>query len=208
MTGRLAEPVKKWKTGLHAAKDISCHTCHGGDPAINGTAMSIASGFNGAPFKPFIHTFCGRCHERPLQDYLSSAHGRSREENGATCVTCHGSHQIDRASLELVNERTCSLCHTFERVLPFKNRLQLSYSRIKTIQDRLTAVKLQGKDIAELEQLFKTSKLHARGLVHLLEAGSSTPRQTSLERELDLIDKKLAEFEVNRQELLLKELLN
>src|SRR6266568_4643820 len=208
MTGRLGEPVHKWKTGIHASKGVSCHTCHGGDPNAPGTAMSITSGFNGAPFKIFINTFCGRCHERTLQDYLTSAHGRTRDDGGATCVSCHGSHQIDRATMDLINEHTCSQCHPLERVQPFKNQLQITHDRIRDIQDRMTAVKIQGKDTSELVQRLKASKAKSRRLAHMPGSEHLTIYQKEFDRELDEIEKKLNYFEAARQERILKELLN
>jgi hypothetical protein len=49
LPGRLGEPVKLWRSSIHAANSISCHNCHGGDPTDMAMAMSPARGFLGIP---------------------------------------------------------------------------------------------------------------------------------------------------------------
>lgn len=206
MNGRLRDPVEKSAIGIHAAKNVSCHTCHGGNPKASGPAMSIASGFTGAPFKPFINAFCGRCHQQPLFDVMSGAHGRSSEEATAHCVTCHGSHQVEPASPELINEQACSRCHPFERVLPLKKHMQLLHSRINAVQERVKAVKRQGRDTSELEQLLTEARNRSRRVPHLLGYDNSV-LQTTVDQQLNSIEKKLNSLETARQEHILKELL-
>jgi hypothetical protein len=44
---RLGEPVKLWRESIHSTNNISCHNCHGGDPADSANAMSPSRGFLG-----------------------------------------------------------------------------------------------------------------------------------------------------------------
>jgi hypothetical protein len=206
MSGRLREPVEKSNLGLHTSKGISCHNCHGGNPKTTGPAMSITAGFNGAPFKPFINTFCGRCHQRPLFDVISSAHGRSQEEATAHCVSCHGSHQIKPASPELINEQTCSRCHSFERVQPFKERLLLLHTRVKAIQVRLKAVKLLGRDTAKPEQLLTEAERNTRRVVHQLGNASTASLAVPVEQQLNALEQHLNILESVQEEQILKKL--
>ena len=118
-----AETIERIVTGFHgdahAAADLSCHDCHGGDPdpalaEDPGAAMDPAHEANpylGAPERPAIPAFCGRCHSDPRfmrryqpdprvdqeREYWTSRHGQALEagdERVATCVDCHGSHGI------------------------------------------------------------------------------------------------------------------
>jgi mono/diheme cytochrome c family protein len=206
MSGRLRDPVDRSIPGLHASRGVSCHTCHGGNPKATGPAMSIAAGFNGAPFQPFINTFCGRCHQRPLFDVMSGAHGRSREEATANCVSCHGSHQVGPASPDLINEQTCSRCHSFERVQPLKERLLLQHGRINSIQVRLKAVKLQGRDTAEPEQLLTEALRQTRRTVHRLGSDYALPQAVTVEQLLNALEQQLNSLEAVREEQILNEL--
>lgn len=109
--------------GAHAAAELSCHDCHGGnpDPALAedlDAAMDPgfeANPYRGVPERPAIPGFCGRCHSDPRfmrryqpdprvdqeREYWTSRHGQSLEAGDgkvATCVDCHGTHGILGAS--------------------------------------------------------------------------------------------------------------
>jgi nitrate/TMAO reductase-like tetraheme cytochrome c subunit len=113
--GRLGAPVAQWRTSVHAANGISCNDCHGGDPTDYAMAMSPERGFIGVPEYAAVPDFCGRCHVGVAEDYKAGAHGQAIERGAAQCVVCHGNHAIQRASLDLINEKDCSRCHSYER---------------------------------------------------------------------------------------------
>ena len=108
---------------VHAETGISCHDCHGGNPdsALRedmDAAMDVghaANPYQGIPKRTQIPTFCGRCHSDPAfmkrfqpdarvdqeKEYWTSQHGealRAGDSRVATCVDCHGTHGIRRAS--------------------------------------------------------------------------------------------------------------
>ena len=113
--GSLGAPVADWRTSIHSENGVSCHDCHGGDPTDFAMAMSPEKGFLGAPEYTDAPAFCGRCHVGVSEAYQAGAHGQAIESGGAQCVVCHGNHAIQKASLDLINEETCSQCHTYER---------------------------------------------------------------------------------------------
>ena len=114
--------------------------------------MSPARGFLGAPKEPAIPAFCGRCHVGVMKDYLVSAHGRMLGKGGPTCVTCHGNHQVVKASLELINEKSCSRCHSFERAGVIRDAMRATETTIVAIDGRITAFKKIGTDTEKLEK--------------------------------------------------------
>jgi hypothetical protein len=106
---------------VHAAVGLSCHDCHGGNPAPeHAEDMDLAmdpdladSPYLGAPEPSAVPGFCGRCHSnvevmrryRPDArvdqelEYRSSQHGialAGGDDSVATCVSCHGGHGIRR----------------------------------------------------------------------------------------------------------------
>ncbi|WP_146032969.1 multiheme c-type cytochrome [Geothermobacter hydrogeniphilus] len=143
MEGRLGAPVGLWKQSIHRQNGISCHDCHGGDPTDFAMAMSPERGFRGAPEKAEIPAFCGRCHIGVKDDYLASKHGRALGKGGPQCVTCHGNHAVVKASPDLINDKDCTRCHSFERAARIKAAL--------TDTDRI--ISGLERDLADLRRL-------------------------------------------------------
>lgn len=114
--------VARFAEDVHGEIGLSCHDCHGGDPAggLYGTNFDSmhpdlpGRPFLGAPKPEEIAASCGRCHSDasymktyqpdPRTDqerlYWTSQHGmalRRGDPNTATCVDCHGAHGILRS---------------------------------------------------------------------------------------------------------------
>jgi hypothetical protein len=151
MPEKYSLPVTLWRGSIHAENGVFCHGCHGGDPKDAANAMNPARGFLGAPKEPAIPAFCGRCHVGVLKDYLASAHGRALGNGGPTCVTCHGNHQVLKATLELINEKNCSRCHSFERAGVIRAAMQETETMIVAIDGRIGSFKKIGVDTEKLE---------------------------------------------------------
>lgn len=104
-----SQPVRLWSKSVHARSNVGCAECHGGDPTSTVMKEAHGEGFMGAPDPKEIPRFCGGCHSKPsrmrqynlrtdqLELYLISEHGRrlkAGDKNVATCVSCHGSHEV------------------------------------------------------------------------------------------------------------------
>ena len=152
MPEKYSTPVKLWRDSIHAENGIYCNGCHGGDPKDAANAMSPARGFLGAPKEPAIPAFCGRCHVGVMNDYLASAHGHKLGNGGPTCVTCHGNHKVLKASLELINEKSCSRCHSFERARIIRDAMKETETMIVAIDARIGSYKKTGTDTEKLEK--------------------------------------------------------
>lgn len=152
LSGRLGEPVKLWRGSIHAQNGVACNNCHGGDPKDAANAMNPARGFLGAPKEAAIPEFCGRCHVGVKKDYLQSAHGRALGKGGPTCVTCHSNHLVLKATLDIINEKTCSQCHSFERARTLKEAMRQTEGMIVTIGGRIDGFKGEGVETDRLEK--------------------------------------------------------
>jgi hypothetical protein len=119
---------------VHATVGLSCSSCHGGVP--DSLEVEAAHGDSLKPLTGALESVesCGGCHsdlermrsyglrtdQRAL--YLTSGHGvglfERGDENVASCVDCHGSHEVRRANdpLSSVHKRnqpeTCGKCHS------------------------------------------------------------------------------------------------
>lgn len=136
------EDIKAFASDVHAEVGLSCHDCHGGNPdptlADDIAAMDPAfasNPFRGAPARPDIPDFCGRCHASAafmkrfnpaarvdqVAEYWTSRHGQRLREGDvrvATCIDCHSVHTIKRRSQPdspvhpTHVAETCSHCHS------------------------------------------------------------------------------------------------
>lgn len=149
---KYSQPVTLWRGSVHAENGIACNSCHGGDPNDMTNAMNPDRGFLGAPKGKDIPSFCGRCHIGVLKDYTASAHGMALGKNGPTCVTCHGSHGIVKANLELINEKSCTRCHTFDRARLIREAMKDTEEMITVADKRIKAYKHIGGDVETLEK--------------------------------------------------------
>jgi len=133
--------VEGFRDDIHAAADLSCHDCHGGnpDPAlaedyVGAKDDDFINPFRGKPDPADISAMCGSCHSNagymrrfnPTArvdqevEYRTSQHGQllaAGDTNVATCASCHGTHGIRRISDPLSSVyptrvgETCSGCH-------------------------------------------------------------------------------------------------
>lgn len=121
---------------IHRHANISCSSCHGGDPTSDDqeVAMSPSKGFVGAPKHKDIPKFCGKCHSNinimrvfqpriatdQVEQYYTSIHGKkllAGDGNVAECASCHSAHAIlpakdPRSTVYALNvPGTCNKCH-------------------------------------------------------------------------------------------------
>jgi hypothetical protein len=134
--GDLATPALLFKKDIHSQHGFGCSDCHGGDPEADDpeTAMSRARGFRGKIARTAVPKLCARCHSdatfmhkyAPQQrvdqyaQYQTSVHGKriaAGDQAAATCVDCHGIHNILQVkdTLSPVHPlrlpATCAHCH-------------------------------------------------------------------------------------------------
>jgi hypothetical protein len=139
LDGPAREPAQRAADDIHFQKGLSCHDCHGGNPAagLDGDierAHDPAKGWTGKPARTRIPLLCARCHANAdfmksfdphmrvdqLAEYRTSVHGKRNaggDTKAAVCVDCHGVHGIravgdPRSSVHPTNlADTCARCH-------------------------------------------------------------------------------------------------
>lgn len=130
----LGDPVRLWSQSIHKEIGVACEDCHGGDPSVRDeSAMDAKKGFRGKPSPKEIPNLCAKCHSDvnrmrqfnirtdQFAEYRTSIHGQLLFEKGdekvATCVSCHGSHDIRKKSDPASSvfhtniPDTCAKCH-------------------------------------------------------------------------------------------------
>jgi hypothetical protein len=199
MPEKYSQPVKLWRGSIHAENGIFCNGCHGGDPKDAANAMSPARGFLGVPKEPAIPAFCGRCHVGVLKDYLASAHGRKLGKGGPTCVTCHGNHGVVKASLELIKEKSCSRCHSFDRARIIRDAMQETEAMIVAIDGRIGAFKKTGADTDKLEKELFSVRNRFHTLFHNVNVDLVKKESAQIQADLKKIQVALARLDDAQQ---------
>ena len=195
---KLGAPVNLWRKSIHAENGISCNSCHGGDPKNAPEAMSPARGFIGVPSEVDTPGFCGRCHPGVLKDYQASAHGKALGKGGPTCVTCHGNHDIVKASLEIINEKSCSRCHSFDRARIIRDAMQQTEAHIQGIDRRISAFQATGVDTERLGKALFAVRNSFHSLFHEVNVTRVKSESSRINAELAKLDEDLRVIEDSR----------
>jgi len=188
---RLSAPVALWHNSVHAQNGISCNDCHGGDPTDFAMAMTPERGFLGAPEETAIPGFCGRCHIGVEEDYRASKHGKALGKGGPQCVTCHGNHGVQRASLDLINPNDCSRCHSYERATVIREALVATDNRIAGLETDLAALHRIGLSTKELSGELFAQRNGFHRLFHSVDVDKVRQDTANVQQHLDTISAKV-----------------
>lgn len=99
--------------GSSAHADLPCVSCHAGQATIPHPALEVASARD---FTISMATTCAACHSEAEKEYKKNVHGISQQlgvKRAATCVDCHGAHDVRPVALWTRDERAvrCESCH-------------------------------------------------------------------------------------------------
>lgn len=184
LDGELGAPVGQWQTSVHSANGISCHDCHGGDPTDFELAMLPESGFIGVPDYDKVPDFCGRCHVGVKEDYMASAHGQALEMGGAQCTACHENHAIQLASIELINEDSCSRCHDYARARKVKEEIASTEESLGKLEASVAKLHRVGIDTKRLKDNLFSSRNSFRRMFHTVNIDKIKGQKVKLEEDL------------------------
>jgi hypothetical protein len=183
----------EWRQSWHSQNGVSCHDCHGGDPADAAMAMSPLRGFVGAPKYRDVPEFCGRCHVGILKNYAESGHGKALKASGRgpNCVTCHRSHGIQKADIDIINEQRCTQCHSYERAGTIKQSLSATEQKIWDIEKALRKLAAQGMYTGEEDKALFRTEAEYRTLFHTIDVVLVKEKTDGFAGQLDSLQKRV-----------------
>jgi hypothetical protein len=129
----LSAPVEEWRRSVHGAAEVSCDSCHGGNPFEEDAELSMdedKAGYLGEPGWSEVPGFCGACHEEIQDAYLEGTLGQrmAQGERVAVCSTCHEAHAVHPpVPREILKEERCGECASF---LPLIASLEDGFTRV------------------------------------------------------------------------------
>ncbi len=161
----------EWRKSWHYKNGVSCQNCHGGDPKDAARSMAPEAGFVGIPKPKMVPEFCGKCHIGIKDDYLASGHGKAlmTTGRGPNCVTCHHSHDIQKASINIINEKLCGVCHSYDRAREMKAALLLTEQKMNEIDRDLKILKAGLIDTQDEEKVLFRTQAEYRTLFHTVD---------------------------------------
>ena len=190
MPAELRSIPQEWQLSWHYQNDVSCDDCHGGDSTDATMSMSHKRGFAGAPKYTEVPEQCGKCHVGILEHFLESGHGKALKEtgDGPNCVTCHGSHNIQKVSIDIINAQRCSKCHSYDRAKMMKQALFLTDEKIEKLEEDLLLLKLKGVYPEKEEKRLFDTQAKFRSLFHTIDVATVKRETEYYTRQLDLIE--------------------
>lgn len=123
----------QFERSIHHSEEVSCVSCHGGDPTASTVEGAHHGRFRGSVPRREIPALCASCHADTEMMrayslstdqyalYQTSGHGHylaKGDENVAVCTDCHGLHDIRRVddpasgTYVLNIPATCARCHS------------------------------------------------------------------------------------------------
>lgn len=152
-----SRPTAEWRESVHAAADVSCDACHGGDPhePDEELSMSEEAGFLENPSWTEVADWCGVCHEGIAAAYARGAFGHAMAEGTRvpTCLTCHmpaGHRIVDAQPDELVTARRCSQCQEVGDVGAALAELRRVREREGAVAARVRGAERSGIELTDL----------------------------------------------------------
>lgn len=191
--GPMGEPVAQWEGSVHQRNGINCSSCHGGDPTLMSMeAMSPEKGFRGVPTEDEIPAFCGNCHVGVKDDYLQSAHGQALGVGGPTCVTCHGNHAVELASLAIINRDLCTQCHEYGRADEIRVAMASVDEKITALQKETERLHKRGFTTEEIKNRIFSVRNQFHQLFHTVNVEKVRNQTDAFLDKLAAIDNRVA----------------
>jgi predicted CXXCH cytochrome family protein len=154
---------------------VGCASCHGGDPRGETALDAHRDMFLLASGAETITSMCGRCHKEPASNFNKSPHHLAMyAARRPDCTTCHGSHGIAKASLDLIGEPLCSSCHPVAQARRIHKALGDAETEVAVLDSELARA---GNNADQRARLI-AARSQLRGLSHALDLISITRAST------------------------------
>lgn len=189
LQGGLSSAVIEWQGSVHAKKGQSCTVCHGGDPNApdKKLAKSKTAGYLGKPNGKKIDELCGRgeCHQTATREFRKSPHFGSMKKTGKPgCADCHGSHNIQRSSINIISDKTCSDCHSVEYSREVISLIFSLEKSINSLDKSIEIMEEKSADVADVKDGLQRTKHLYHQMVHVFSREDMQFTKKILELEL------------------------
>jgi len=128
-----------------------------------------------------------------MENYLESGHGKALKATGRgpNCILCHGSHNIQKANLNIINEKLCGVCHSYERAKTIKASLLLTEQRINAIDKNLKTLKAGLIATGDEEKTLFATQAEYRTLFHTVDVNLVKDRTAEFTKKLAALNEQV-----------------
>jgi hypothetical protein len=186
MKPQFRQVVPEWRKSIHYRNGVACNSCHGGNPHNAALAMSPKSGFVGVPTYNEVPQFCGKCH---IGIYHSCLHCAAMMTNpkGPNCVTCHSAHDVQKATINIINPSLCGRCHSYAPAKVMKTALMQTETKMNKIDKELKILNTGLISTSADEKiLFRTREAY-RSLFHTIDVPLVKEKTAEFDKRLAAI---------------------
>jgi len=196
LSGTPGSVLLEWRESVHADNNRECQICHGGNPRVNDSRLAKSKKYNftGKPSKREVLTFCGRreCHSTAFRQFQRSPHYTSvMKEGEPNCVSCHGKHNIQRTTLHIISDRTCSDCHSVEYSRQMVAAISNIEKNIEDIEESFAYLDKRHIEKGETEKRYRELKSYFHQLVHVFSKQEIEYTRKFVELEIEYLDNDL-----------------
>ena len=126
-------------------------------------------------------------------------HGKALGSGGPTCVTCHGSHEVKKVTIELINEKSCSRCHTYARAAEIKAAMAEAEKRIVGIETKLKTYQREGVDTEAMGKTLFSARNRYHRLFHEVNTTKVRNESVQIKADLSKIERTINNIETEKQ---------
>jgi len=189
LSGKLKKPVSLWEKSVHAKNGNECNICHGGNPNSMDKAVAKSSKFNfvGKPDNKKIVAFCGRdgCHATALEQFKRGPHYQSvLKTREPSCISCHGIHNIQKSSLQIINDKSCSKCHPAKYAKAIVKSISVIENDISSIQSNIDYLTKKNINISKFQKNLDRARHLFHQMVHVFSKEDIKSTKTIIELQL------------------------
>lgn len=196
LSGKTGSVLLEWRESVHADNNRECQICHGGNPRVNDSRLAKSKKYNfiGKPSKREVLSFCGRreCHATAYRQFQRSPHYTSvMQEGEPNCVSCHGKHNIQRSTLHIISDRTCSDCHSVEYSRQMVVAISDIEKNIEDIEESFEYLDKRHIEKGETEKRYRELKSYFHQLVHVFSKQEIEYTRKFVELEIEYLENDL-----------------
>jgi len=190
---RLKKPVEEWRKSVHAGTGKKCSLCHGGDPTVNDKvkAKSKLANFTGKPARKAISEFCGRtgCHVLALEQFKRGPHYETVQKSGEPgCSSCHGAHNIQRSSIDIITVESCVSCHPAEYSKNIISVIAGIDRKFSAIDGNISYITEKQGEVKSLKERINNARHLFHQFVHVFSRQEMETTRKILDMEMQSLD--------------------
>ena len=107
---------------------------------------------------------------------------------GPNCVLCHGSHNIQKASIDIISPKLCGVCHKYDRAKDMKASLLLTEQKINDIGKSLETLKAGLISTQDEDKVLFQTQAEFRTLFHTVDVKLVQEKTGEFSKRLNAIN--------------------